>query len=108
MTQQLVMFDNIEAVAPRKPTAPKAPQPSSLGVDPVGQAEIADRLGENRQTVAQWHYRGLLPPARWTVGGRPAWNWADIVRWERAGGRPGRREGETTTGAGGRREGRRR
>lgn len=58
-------------------------KPATLGVDPVGMVEIGERLGARRQTVAQWHYRGLLPPARWTVSGYPAWNWPDIERWAR-------------------------
>ena len=58
-------------------------KPGALGVDPVGMVEIGERLGARRQTVAQWHYRGLLPPARWTVSGYPAWNWPDIERWAR-------------------------
>lgn len=58
-------------------------KPAALGVDPVGMVEIGERLGARRQTVAQWHYRGLLPPARWTVSGHPAWNWPDIERWAR-------------------------
>ncbi len=48
---------------------------------PVGLAEIADRLGVERCTVDKWRNRGLLPEPRWTVGGRPAWAWADIAAW---------------------------
>lgn len=47
----------------------------------VGLAEIADRLGVTRSTLDQWKWRGLLPKPRWTIGGRPAWRWADIERW---------------------------
>lgn len=55
-------------------------------VDPVGLAEIADRLGVQRQTVDTWRHRGLLPEPRWTVGGRPAWDWPTIRAWaERTG-----------------------
>ena len=49
--------------------------------DPVGIPEIADRLGVQRSTVDMWRWRDLMPEPSWTVGGRPAWNWDDIVRW---------------------------
>ena len=56
--------------------------------EPVGLAEIAERLGVARATVDQWRARGLLPEPRWTVGGRPAWDWhRDILRWARETGR---------------------
>lgn len=53
--------------------------------DPVGVAEIADRLGMKRKTLDMIRYRGgdnALPPARWAVGGWPAWEWiTDVVPW---------------------------
>lgn len=52
-----------------------------MAIDPVGLAEISDRLGVQRDTVDRWRQRGVLPPARWTVGGRPAWAWVDIEQW---------------------------
>lgn len=55
--------------------------------EPVGLAEIAERLGVSRATADQWRYRGVLPDPRWTVGGRPAWNWADVERWAHETGR---------------------
>ena len=55
--------------------------------DPVGLAEIAERLGVARVTVDQWRQRGVLPEPRWTVGGRPAWNWPDVVMWAQTTGR---------------------
>jgi hypothetical protein len=55
--------------------------------DPVGTVEIAERLGVTRRTVETWRYRQLLPEARWTVGGGPAWQWRDIERWARETGR---------------------
>lgn len=77
-------------------------RPGTLGVDPVGLAEIGERLGARRQTVAQWHYRGLLPPVRWTVSGHPAWNWPDIARWARDTGRmPDKAKGAGTRRRGG-------
>lgn len=55
-------------------------------VEPVGLAEIGERVGVARSTVDQWRQRGVLPEPRWTVGGRPAWAWADIASWaERTG-----------------------
>lgn len=49
--------------------------------EPVGLAEIAERLGVQRATVDAWRTRGVLPEPRWTVGGRPAWEWATIEAW---------------------------
>ena len=55
--------------------------------DPVGTADIAERLGVKQQTVAMWKYRGLLPEPRWTVSGLPAWEWSDIEKWAKSTGR---------------------
>jgi hypothetical protein len=49
--------------------------------DPVGIKEIGERLEVQRATVDMWLFRELLPPARWTVGGRPAWDWPDVEAW---------------------------
>lgn len=54
---------------------------SSMECEPVGAIEIAQRLGVSPDTVYQWRWRQLLPEVRWTVGGRPAWNWPDIQAW---------------------------
>lgn len=54
---------------------------------PVGQTEIAERLGVPLDTVRKWRTRGLLPAPTWTVGGRPAWDWSDIDTWARETGR---------------------
>jgi hypothetical protein len=55
---------------------------------PVGYAGIATRLGVKPATVKQWRKRGLLPPARWTVGGAGAWDLYDqIIPWAEATGR---------------------
>ena len=52
------------------------------GCDPVGSVEIAARAGVTRSTVDQWRQRDLgFPVPRWTVGGRPAWDWSDIAAW---------------------------
>lgn len=51
-------------------------------VEPVGLAEIADRLGYPRQTAKTWMQRGVLPDAGpGTVSGAPWWDWAAIVKW---------------------------
>jgi hypothetical protein len=55
--------------------------------DPVGSDNIAGRLGVQRDTVKMWKHRGLLPNPRWTISGRPAWNWPDIEMWSRETGR---------------------
>lgn len=53
--------------------------------DPVGAVEIATRLGVKRRTVDSWRQRDLgFPEPRWSVGGRPAWNWDDVERWANA------------------------
>lgn len=55
--------------------------------EPVGVADIADRLGRKRQTVALWKLNDLLPPPRWFVSGHPAWDWPQIRKWAKATGR---------------------
>lgn len=51
-------------------------------MEPVGTNEIAERLGVTRHAVKQWRVRDLgFPEPRWSVGGRPAWDWDDIERW---------------------------
>jgi hypothetical protein len=55
--------------------------------DPVGIAEIAERLNVRRQTVDIWRHRDLLPEPEWTVGGRPAWDWSTIKEWAKGTGR---------------------
>src|SRR2546428_7622089 len=54
---------------------------------PVGAAEIAARLGVRPQTVHTWRHRKLMPEPRWTVSGRPAWDWREIEAWARRTGR---------------------
>lgn len=50
--------------------------------DPVGATEIASRAGVKRDTVEEWRRRHPdFPPRRWTVGGRPAWDWPDVAAW---------------------------
>lgn len=61
---------------------------ASREADPVGMTDIADRLGVKQQTVIMWKLRGVLPPHRWEVSGRPAWDWnRDIVPWAKDTGR---------------------
>jgi len=48
---------------------------------PVGQTEIATRLGVPLDTVRKWKHRGVMPEPEWTVGGRPAWNLDTIEEW---------------------------
>jgi len=59
-----------------------------MTVEPVGTVEIADRLGVTRSAVDAWRRRQVgFPDPAWTVGGRPAWDWAAIERWARRTGR---------------------
>ena len=56
--------------------------------DPVGAVEIAERLNVKRRTVDQWRQRATdFPAPRWTVGGRPAWNWDEVEVWAKRTGR---------------------
>ena len=68
-------------VMARSPWGITPPEPSVISVEPVGLAEIADRLGVARQTVDSWRTRGVLPAPTWEVGGRPAWDWETIRAW---------------------------
>lgn len=53
--------------------------------EPVGMKEIAALFGVPIKTAISWHARGRLPEPRWpSVGGRPAWDKADIVAWAEA------------------------
>lgn len=62
--------------------------PTLTGMEPVGVVEIADRLGVTRKAVDAWRMRDLgFPEPRWTVGGRPAWEWEDVEAWARETGR---------------------
>ena len=53
----------------------------SCDCDPVGFVEIAERLGTVRGTIKTWIARGEFLEPRWQIGGRPAWNWPDVLRW---------------------------
>lgn len=56
--------------------------PESEDADPVGIKEIAARAGVDREAVERWRERHPdFPAPRWTVGGRPAWNWPTVAVW---------------------------
>lgn len=55
--------------------------------EPVGAKEIAERLGVEPTAVYQWQQRGVFIDPRWTVGGRPCWNWPAVESWARRTGR---------------------
>jgi hypothetical protein len=56
--------------------------------EPIGLAEIGERLDASRDALAYWLDGGLLPDPRWTVSERPAWCWrCDIEPWARRWGR---------------------
>ena len=50
-------------------------------------AEIAERLGVSKQTVARWRRRGLLPEPDFHAGDKPAWDWHGVEEWAQATGR---------------------
>jgi hypothetical protein len=52
--------------------------------DPVGLAELAERLGVQRNTAEMWRKRRLLPEPTVVVSGTPVWSWRAIERWARA------------------------
>ncbi len=59
-----------------------------MTAEPVGTVEIAARLGVARATVDSWRARSTgFPAPAWTVGGRPAWDWAEVAEWARSTGR---------------------
>ena len=49
----------------------------------MGLADIAERLGLRRQTIAVWRLRHHdFPKPRWEVSGWPAWDWGyDVIPW---------------------------
>lgn len=50
--------------------------------DPVGQSDIASRLGVATVTVQKWRERHPgFPAPRWTVSGRPVWEWDEVQEW---------------------------
>lgn len=54
----------------------------------MGTVEIAERAGVSRKAVDQWRARhDDFPEPKWTVGGRPAWDWPEIEEWLRETGR---------------------
>lgn len=61
--------------------------------EPVGVVEIAQRAKVSREAVNKWRERyggdaeHPFPDQRWTVGGRPAWDWSDVEAWLRKTGR---------------------
>jgi hypothetical protein len=60
-----------------------------MACDPVGTVEIAERLNVTRSAVDAWRTRPGrgFPDPKWTVGGRPAWDWRDIEKWAKQTGR---------------------
>lgn len=60
--------------------------------DPVGLADIAERLVVSDRVVRRWRTSGVLPVVEATVSGSPCWQWKTIERWvaERESGRWGR------------------
>lgn len=80
-------WDALEMAATEMGRRRDAEAQARATAEPVGLAEIAERLGVERGTVDMWRHRELLPEPRWTVGGRPAWSWGDIEDWAEQTGR---------------------
>jgi hypothetical protein len=57
---------------------------SKAQLDLVGPAEVARRLGVQRQTVAVWRMRGVAPPPLATCSGVPVWDWGTLEKWAKA------------------------
>lgn len=54
--------------------------------DPVGVAEVCERLGVTRSAVEIWRRPDraeaiTFPDPDWIVGGRPAWDWSTVLAW---------------------------
>lgn len=52
--------------------------------DPVGTAQIAERLGVTKGAIEQWRWARKLnpfPPPSRRVGNSDAWPWAQVVEW---------------------------
>ena len=47
----------------------------------VGLAQIAERLGVQRETAVRWNYRGLLKdlPKLGEAGNYPVWCWPHVI-----------------------------
>ena len=61
----------------------------SAPCDPVGVADIAERLGVSKITVHKWTERGTddFPKARWKRSGVSLWNQPTVEAWARRTGR---------------------
>ena len=58
------------------------PVPEIDGTEPVGVAEIAERLGVKDRSVHMWKRRERLPPPDYdSVNGCSAWEWTTILWW---------------------------
>jgi predicted DNA-binding transcriptional regulator AlpA len=56
--------------------------------EPVGVAEIAERLSVKRGTVDAWRKRhSSFPQPRWAVSRQACWEWADVDSWIKETGR---------------------
>jgi hypothetical protein len=63
-------------------------QYADVAADPVGNAEIAQRLEIEVATVHQWRNRNVLPPADYdSINSSTAWEWRTILHWAGATGR---------------------
>lgn len=50
----------------------------------VGVVEIIRELKVSRSAFDQWQARRVgFPAPKWIVGGRPAWDRREVIRWHR-------------------------
>lgn len=68
---------------------PTLAKPQNLNTrELVGAQEIADRLGWDRSTVANWaaRYDDFPKPVAWLHAGR-IWRWSNVLAWAKRTGR---------------------
>jgi hypothetical protein len=68
-------------------TPTKTPPAKAHNCDPVGLAEIDERLGVVHGTSRKWRSRNLFPEPDFTVSTYPAWKWETVEAWARETGR---------------------
>lgn len=47
----------------------------------LARSDVARRTGVSPKTVDFWRTLPEFPEPRWSVGGRPAWDWDEVNAW---------------------------